>query len=270
MLATRHGKAAAIAPALAPLGLTVVTTDAVDTDRFGTFTGTVPRAGTMREAARAKARAGLAAMPDADFAISSEGAFGPHPTVPFATADLELVLLLGRDGAFEVVAEQVSVEARAIVRVVRSLDEARRAAADAGFPAHSVTVRDGADLQARTAPRAMGVADAAAFEAHVRTALRNTGAAVVANDLRAHANPTRLRAIRLAADALAARLASTCPRCARPGWASAPLPGLPCATCGAPTSLAAADVFRCEGCAHVMPVPRAGTADPSRCPICNP
>jgi hypothetical protein len=270
VLATRHGKAEAIAPALATVGLRVVATDAVETDCFGTFTGTVARAGTMREAARAKARAGLAAMPDADFAVASEGAFGPHPAAPFATADLELVLLLDRAGTLEVVAEHATLEARAVARVVRSLDEARTVAALAGFPDHALVVRDGDDLQGRTTPRAMLVRDEAVLAAHVGAALAVAGAAVVANDLRAHANPTRLRAIRQAADALAARLASTCPRCARPGWQGTPMPGLPCAQCGTPTTVPGADAWACEGCGHREVRARDGRADASRCPRCNP
>lgn len=270
MLATRHGKAAAIAPALAPLGLQVVTSDAVDTDRFGTFTGTVARAGSMREAARAKALAGFDVMPEADFAIASEGAFGPHPAAPFATADLELVLLRDRSGLFEVAVERVAIETRAMTRIVRSLDDALVAAREAGFPEHALLVRDGADPTTKAPPRASLVQDEATFVHHVREALAAAGAALVANDLRAHANPTRMRAIREAADLLAARLASRCPSCGRPGWHGRPEGRLPCAVCGSPTNVPGADVFQCDGCDHRVRVARDGKADPSKCPRCNP
>ena len=50
-----HDKAAAIAPPPARLGLAVAAPEGLDTDRFGTFTGAVPRAGNMVESARAKA-----------------------------------------------------------------------------------------------------------------------------------------------------------------------------------------------------------------------
>lgn len=270
MLATRHGKAEVIAPALASLGLAVVATDAVDTDRFGTFTGTVARAGTMREAARAKAIAGLAAMPGAEFAIASEGAFGPHPQAPFATADLELVLLRDRAGTFEVVVEHLALEARAVSRVVRTWPEAEAAASAAGFPAHALVVRDGAEPSVAAPPRAMLVREPHDLARHVAAALAAAGAAVVANDLRAHANPTRLAVIRAAAEALARRLAATCPDCGRPGWHGRALPGLRCAACGEETALPAADLFACDGCGHERRVPREGAADPARCPRCNP
>jgi len=50
-LRTMHGKAAAIAPPLARLGITLVVPKGLDTDRFGTFTAEVPRKGTMDDAA---------------------------------------------------------------------------------------------------------------------------------------------------------------------------------------------------------------------------
>ncbi|MEZ5786523.1 MAG: hypothetical protein R3D62_08665 [Xanthobacteraceae bacterium] len=61
MLATMHGKEVAIAPALRErLGLIVEVAEGIDTDRLGTFTGEIPRAGTIEEAAIAKARLGMA------------------------------------------------------------------------------------------------------------------------------------------------------------------------------------------------------------------
>lgn len=62
VLATMHGKQAAIAPVLFDrLGLVVSTAPDLDTDQLGTFTGERPRAGTMRETAIAKAKLGMAA-----------------------------------------------------------------------------------------------------------------------------------------------------------------------------------------------------------------
>ena len=55
-LGTRHAKEQVIAPALAQAGVRVVLAD-IDTDQFGTFSGTIPRAGTQLQAACAKAQA---------------------------------------------------------------------------------------------------------------------------------------------------------------------------------------------------------------------
>ena len=45
-LGTMHGKAAAIAPPLARLGIALVVPEGLDTNRFGTFTGETPRHGS--------------------------------------------------------------------------------------------------------------------------------------------------------------------------------------------------------------------------------
>jgi len=71
-LGTMHGKAAAIVPPLARLGITLVVPKRLDTDRFGTFTAEVPRKGTMDDAARTKARAAIAAT-GLPVGIASEG-----------------------------------------------------------------------------------------------------------------------------------------------------------------------------------------------------
>lgn len=97
VIATMHGKEPVIAEALAPLALAYAAPPAgFDTDRFGTFTRDVARAGGQLDAARAKANAALAANPQARVAIASEGAFGPHPELPLLPGGHELVLLLDR------------------------------------------------------------------------------------------------------------------------------------------------------------------------------
>lgn len=90
-LGTMHGKAAVIAPPLSALGIGVVVPEALDTDRFGTFSGEVARVGTMEQAARAKARAAVA-MTGLPVGIASEGAYGPHPVVPFLALAQEMIL----------------------------------------------------------------------------------------------------------------------------------------------------------------------------------
>ncbi|HEY0919662.1 hypothetical protein [Devosia sp.] len=79
-LGTKHGKAAAIAPPLGRAGIAVSVPAGLDADAFGTFTGEVPRLGSMLDAARAKARAACE-MTGLEAGIGSEGGYGPHPSV---------------------------------------------------------------------------------------------------------------------------------------------------------------------------------------------
>ena len=73
-----HRKEEAIAPALmSALGLLVEPTAGLDTDQLGTFSGEIPRSGTMLEVAVRKARLGMSVM-GLPLGLASEGTFGPR------------------------------------------------------------------------------------------------------------------------------------------------------------------------------------------------
>ena len=104
ILASMHAKERAIAPLVRRfLGLDLHVVAGLDTDAFGTFTRTVTRTGSARDAARAKIDAAFALQPDAAIALASEGSFGPHPALPFAPLARELVLLVDRRTGVELV-----------------------------------------------------------------------------------------------------------------------------------------------------------------------
>ncbi|VEB44225.1 Uncharacterized protein conserved in bacteria [Chromobacterium violaceum] len=77
-LLTRHGKHAAIAPALAGIGWDLALVDSFDTDSLGAFTGETPRAGSQLDAALAKARLACE-LSGLRYGIGSEGSFGGDP-----------------------------------------------------------------------------------------------------------------------------------------------------------------------------------------------
>jgi len=75
VVGTKHGKHRQIAPAFsAVLGATVTAAAGVDTDRFGTFTGEVPRTLSPRDTAVAKARLAVA-VSDIPYGLASEGSY---------------------------------------------------------------------------------------------------------------------------------------------------------------------------------------------------
>ncbi len=264
-LGTMHGKETVIAPPLAALGVSVLCAP-IDTDRFGTFSGDVARAGSMLDAARAKARAateatGLAA------GIASEGAYGPHPHLPFLAMGTELLLWLDRRTGQEVTEMTTDSQPVYDSLTVTNADVATGFLARAGFPATAVTVQAAPDA----APLAKGLTDRAAVDAAIAQAIAATGQAIVGTDMRAHMNPRRMSVIAGLAQRLARRLGTPCPACAAPGFGRVrSLSGLPCADCGAPTDGVAAEIFGCTACLHEQARPRAGHADPAHCPLCNP
>lgn len=270
VLATRHGKLALIAPALAGVGIAVRAVD-VDTDALGTFTGEVPRTGTPREVAVAKARLGMAATGVA-VGVASEGSIGPSPLVPIAVADLELVALVDDARGLVVVGRHVAHDLRVVGEDVAPGAELDDLVRRAGLPDHRVIVRPAVGPPD---PVVKAVADVDALAAAVArcAAASPDGRARVETDLRAHLCPSRRPAIAAAAADLAARLSATCPACGSPGWGiEGMVPGRPCAGCGAPTAVPRADVEACVVCPERRERPQAdaGPVDPARCERCNP
>lgn len=273
-LATMHGKERAVAPALADaLGLRVVRAS-VDTDRLGTFTREIPRAGTAREAARRKAELGLDAVPEAAIGLASEGSFGPHPRLPFVAGGVELVVLVDRARGLELAGTDVTTETNFAHARVDSVERALAFAAEHGFPSHAMIVlglTDGRPDPARGLHK--GLTTPGALEAAVREVIAQGGSAHVESDMRAHLNPTRMRAIARAAADLARRARLACPACARPGFDVVERrPGLPCEDCGGPTLLPFAEIVACAGCGRreERPISTAPSAPAQHCPLCNP
>ena len=274
MLATMHGKEAAIAPVLARFtGLRVVVPDNFDSDRFGTFSRDIPRAGSALDAARAKIAAGFDCRPDATVGLASEGSFGPHPALPFVPLGTELVLLVDRTHGLELAGWHRAPAPYARGERVTSLEAARALATRLRFPAQGLIVMAMADGAA--APQ-LGLHKAldtpAALEAAVARELSERGEAWLEADLRAYRCPPRMRRIRRAALALVRAWRSRCPTCARPGFVPAtPIPGLPCDWCLRPTVLPRAHRLHCDGCGHAAEQPvRQALADPAHCDHCNP
>lgn len=276
VLATRHGKLALIAPALARVAFMLRTVD-VDTDVLGTFSGEVPRPGAPRDVAVAKARLAMRAS-GVPVGVASEGTIGPSPVVPFATADTELVALVDDSLGITVVGRHVSHELHVVGEDVRgdaTPEELAallaRAGVGGGPDGHHLIVRPAAGPPD---PVVKAVGDPDTLEGAVArcAAASPDGRARVETDLRAHLCPSRRPAIVAAAEDLAVRLASRCPACASPGWGVVrAVPGRPCADCGTPTRAARADVASCVACGEERERPRADLTpvDPAQCELCN-
>ena len=270
-LGTMHGKAAVIAPPLSALGISVIVPEGLDTDRFGTFSGEIARAGTMEQAARAKARA-AAELTGLPVGMASEGAYGPHPAVPFLALGQELILwhevATGRE-IVEVLRDDRPVFDQTLVS---SVGEVEAFLSRIGFPVVAVVVAgEGAGR-----PLAKGLSETRSVERAVAEALAlsDSGRALIATDMRAHVNPRRMSVIGDLAARLAARLACPCPACAAPGWGRLRVEaGLPCGDCGTPTGLLRTEILGCTACGAEAAQPFPGApifAEPGQCPICNP
>jgi len=260
-LGTMHGKEAAIAPPLATLGI-ALTVAPIDTDRFGTFTAETPRTGSMEDAARAKALAAIEAT-GLPVGIASEGAYGPHPYLPFTPLGQELILWHDARTGQEIIERQIDPRPLYDQTEAATLEDAEPFLTRIRFPQTAVIVAP----TASAAPLAKGVRDRDTLQ----TVMRGLPRAFLQSDMRAHMNARRMEVIAALATRLAVRLSAPCPRCAAPGWGLLRSdPGLPCSDCGTSTGLTAQDIHGCTACRHEIAQPRTGTADPAYCPICNP
>lgn len=276
VLATMHRKEQAIAPVLKEaLGLQVETPPGLDTDRFGTFTREIQRPDTQRETVRLKAQAALAAVPEADFGLASEGSFGPHPCLPWVAGGRELVILIGRDSGLELIGVDLTAETTWGSRLVSSVADALAFAQSVRFPSHAIVVIGASNGEQDVSKGVYkGLMTTEELEAAVRVVLEQHGAAHVESDMRAHVNPTRLQAIERAARDLVRLALSGCPRCERPGFDVVERrEGLPCGACEMPTRRIRLEIVGCTGCGfREERVPATGTApaSPAECDRCNP
>jgi hypothetical protein len=275
ILASMHKKEQVIATLLeAQLGVKLQVLPNFNTDQFGTFSREQARVGSQLETIRAKANAALA-LTDATLAIASEGSFGPHPGLPYAACNRELVLFLDASQNLEVVGEALSLETNFRHLQVATFSEALTFANQVGFPAHGLVVLTNPE-QPATAPIFKGITTESALETAVTTALPQSpsGRVQIETDMRALYNPMRMQVIKAATENLLSRLKHPCPNCGCPGFGiHHTLPGLPCQWCQMPTSLTLAAIYQCQRCQyqHRHNLPEGLTlADPTYCDFCNP
>ena len=271
VLLTQHGKESLLAPLLGQsLGWAVERVDGFDTDTLGTFTREVDRPGSQLEAARTKARTGMA-LAGCQRGLASEGAFMPDPLSGLFPWNVELLVAVDDVLGDEVVG---MAQGPACNQTGHASDwrSAERLAQDAGFPQHWLVVRPNGDND----PRAIkGVNSWPALRAAFDAAQAQSAQGVVwlESDLRAMANPSRQGLIVQAGLDLARRWQSACPQCAAPGfWPVSAIQGLPCAACGSPTRERLGERWACVRCTHTenKRVTPGTKADPARCDRCNP
>lgn len=270
-LLTQHGKEFVIAPALEfPLGCSIAHVTGFDTDLLGTFTRETPRLGNQLEAARRKARKGMA-LSGLSLGIASEGSFGPDPFTGMFPWNFELLVWVDDELGIEIVG-MAQGAARSGHLQASDWDEIDAFARREGFPEHQLILRPENQNDTRIDK---GIADwtrlRSSFDAAIAQASNRQ--VFIETDLRAFANPTRMACIAQAAADLCQRLESLCPACQTPGfWVTKRKPGLICAGCGLPTASYKNEIWCCVKCEWTDIQPRKDRAleDPARCANCNP
>jgi hypothetical protein len=271
-LATMHGKEAIIAPLFKEsLQVNVSVPELFDTDRFGTFTRDIKRAGTQLETAREKA---LAAMKQTGtpLGIASEGSFGTHPAMPFVSVNIELVVLIDSINQLEIVGQHLSHTVQTRSKTISSPEEALSTALSWGFPEQGVILRQSEHSNRHIYKNITSEAELLKNSRLLLSRFFATSC-FMETDMRAHRCPKRRESIKEATLSLIANCQSLCPMCSTPGFSVVRhIPGLPCTECGQASQLIKASVWSCQKCHYTKEETRQDLqfAEAKDCQWCNP
>lgn len=251
-LATIHEKERALAPPFRRLiGADVVVAPNLNTDTLGTFSGEVARPDALVETSLIKAELAFRTM-DVDCAIASEGSYGPIDRLPLNAGGLEIMAFVDRRRGIRMVETLTTHRTNWRIMSFEAGDPSVGQAVKAlGFPDYGVFVIRGnvggyAVKDLKTVDEVVAAVDREARRA-------DDGRAVVATDMRAHRNPTRMKVLRALAWKLARRLSVLCPKCGAPGFGHImSTRGLPCENCGEPTHWIDFEVDGCSSCGHAV------------------
>lgn len=270
-LGTKHNKEQVIASLFAEeLGIGVIVPQDFDTDKFGTFTLDKTRKGTQKQTAVIKARAAMDAL-GLDIGIASEGAFGPHPGLPFGIANTEIVVFIDDKNDLEIYGSYVEAAPYAQSCSASSMEEVVSFADRVDFPKHGIVMRAAEKKYKRMVK---GIVSRQVLESTAKKLLAKHKTIWLETDFRAHVNETRMKNIALATQDLISTIKRLCPMCETPGFHRiTPRPGLPCEQCARPTDVPLIDVYKCDRCAHQKEVEfpnKKKTAYARQCDFCNP
>ncbi len=270
-LGTMHQKQKVIAPLFKKkLGIVVKVPDDFDTDKFGTFTMDKKRTGSQKETAIIKAKAAMESL-DLDIGIASEGSFGPHPSVPFGIANVELVVFIDKKLDLEIYGGYIEIVNFAHNTIAYTIDEVLIFAQKIDFPKHGIVMRrsdkDYGDM-------VKGIVSKDELIETATRLLKTNKSVWLETDFRAHVNQSRMRNIELATIDLIENIKRLCPSCHSSGFHKiSPKPGLPCEQCGRPTDIPLYDVYECDKCSFKKDIifpNQKESAYAGYCDYCNP
>ena len=271
LIVTKHSKEAVLAPRLEyTLGVRCVVSSSFDTDILGTFSGERERPGNALEVLRQKCNMGME-VEGFDLAIASEGSFGTHPTIFFASANEEHLMLIDAKNNLEITSRVLSLETNFNGAIIKSRTELAKFLALCKFPSHGVIVKRS---QYDYADMIKGITDYDTLYEAFDQLKSNTGSVFIETDMRALYNPSRMHVIGQAADKLTEKIAIECLKCLCPGFGmTSATPGLPCSCCGHPTRSTLYHTYSCLKCLYSEKrwYPRSvKREDPEFCNLCNP
>ncbi len=271
VIATKHKKEEVIAPILEKeLGVICVTPIGLDTDKLGTFSGEVEREDDPISTLRKKCMMAIE-VSGIGVAVANEGSFGGHPTVFFAQADDELVMLIDKENGIEIIERELSLDTNFNGAEINSKHELIDFANRIGFPSHGIILKKAKDNYSDIIKENSSIDELIENYNFIKNA---DNLAYAETDMRAMYNPTRMKVIAKATERLVIKIKSLCPKCNTPGFGVVEtVKGLPCEMCGLPTRSTLKHIYRCQKCnyqiAKEFPFDKR-VESPQFCDYCNP
>lgn len=271
LIATKHEKEKVIAPILErELGVKCFIVDGFDTDKLGTFSGEVERTDDPITTARNKCLMAME-LANCDLVISSEGSFGPHPTIYFVPADDEFLIFIDKKNNLEIIARELSTETNFNGAEIKSEKELSDFAESALFPNHGLIIKNTKDDFTEIVK---GITNHEHLKDTFKNFISKYGKAFIETDMRAMYNPTRMKVIEKAVVKLANKINSLCPNCDIPGFGITDVKqGLPCELCNFPTRSTLSYLYVCKKCDYKKEdkYPNGKYFEsPTYCDVCNP
>jgi hypothetical protein len=206
-----------------------------------------------------------------ELAIATEGSFGNHPSVFFAPANDELILLYDKKNNIEILERVLSLNTNYNESHIESRPQLDDFLIKAQFPSHGVIIKDSKE-NPKTIIKEINTWEK--LEQHYSAFAYANKSFYIETDMRAMYNPTRMSVIEEACQKLVKKILSICPECRFPGFGIVKAEdGLPCEWCSKPTRSTAAFVYECKSCHYTKPdyFPHGKkTEDPMYCDFCNP
>jgi hypothetical protein len=271
LIVTKHNKNKIIAPMLEKeLGVECFLPEKFDTDSLGTFSGEIERKKDALSTLRDKCLLAMK-MEGYDLAVATEGSFGNHPTVFFAPANDEFIILIDLKNNLEIVERVLSLETNFKMAEINHKESLNEFLKVVQFPSHGVIVKD---TSSNWKFMEKGIQKKSQLNALFETFAKNQQSFFIETDMRANYNPTRMRVIKQACKKLVTKIKSACPSCKTPGFGVVRAEaGLKCHQCGMPTRSTSAHVYACKKCnfENKKAFPNGKTSeDPMYCDFCNP
>lgn len=271
LIVTKHQKEEVIASLLEEtLGVTCFVSKDFDTDSLGTFSGEIARKDDALTTLRKKCWKGMQTE-GFDLAIATEGSFGNHPTVFFAPANDELIMLVDQKHNLEIVERVLSMDTNFDSSEIHTREELKAFLDKVQFPSHGVILKDVAENWTKIYK---DITDFDSIEKIFNELVTTRKSCFIETDMRAMFNPTRMKIIEEVSLKLINKLHSICPECLYPGFgvfrAEA---GLLCSSCSMPTRSTLAHIYQCQHCnykSRVLYPNGKKTEDPMYCDFCNP